>query len=143
MKRLQQCFYSSVFTKKKPDQYCTGQARIVKPKINQSSLSFDSARACRNTFLCSRGFHFTFDGERMGVFCFVGSECNRFSERAYTLGVVTHFNDVAFAGHDRLFRIGRYGAAARTFCCFNDERLVAGVGEFEFADRVTAFSIVP
>jgi hypothetical protein len=24
-------------TNKKPDQYCTGQVRIVKPKINQSN----------------------------------------------------------------------------------------------------------
>lgn len=124
---------------KKPGQYCTGRVRIVKPKINQSSLSFDTAGAGRYTFLGSGSFHVTFDGKRVGIGSFVGRDGYRFGKGADALGVVANFDDVAFAGHDRFFRVGRNRASAGTFGRFDDERLVAGIGKFEFADRIAAF----
>ena len=99
----------------------------------------DAAIAGRNALLGRWNLHITFDGEGVGVGCFVGGERHRFGEHTSALGVVAHFDEVAFAGHDRLLWVLRHCAAARTFGSLDDERLVARVGEFELAERLRTF----
>lgn len=120
---------------------------IVKPKINEfltrgglaRGLLFDASVAGRDALWRSRSFHITLDGQRVGISCLIGVDGHRFGEHTRALGVVAHFDEVAFAGHDRLLWVLRHRATARAFGGLDNEWLVARVGEFELAERLRTF----
>lgn len=124
----------------------SSRALIVKPKINALegkvlylTLLLDTTIAGWHTRCWSLSFHVAFDGERVGIGYFVGVDGHRFGEHTRALGVVAHFDEVAFAGHDRLLWVLRHCATAGTFGSLDDERLIARVGEFELAERLRTF----
>jgi hypothetical protein len=114
------------------------QGRIVKPKINQFLLP-DAAVAGWHCFLRWWHKYFTFDGEGVRFWCFVGGQRNCFGECTWTVGVVAYINRFGFARHDWLLWVGWNRATARSFSGFDDKWLITGIGEREFADFVASF----
>ena len=85
-------------------------------------------------------FYFTFDFERSARrIDGVAGHGDGLGEAAHVVGVVAHFDGAGVSGHDGLFGPGGHGAAAAGLYVAQNQRLVAIVGEGEFAVAVAAF----
>lgn len=87
---------------------------------------------------CCRLRYFTFDGEQMAAFHFVGRQRHCLGEWAYALCIIPHVNTGTCARHDRFFWVRRHGAAAGALGVRDDERLGARVRELEMPHRFCA-----